>query len=207
MNIPQLPRELLSVKILPVRIMSTKMCTRVVEMEGFYRIGDKLISMEKLVRSLAQMLLLRSKGISQQEVATRSGVDRSFISRLEGIGAVRRGATIAVVGFPLLNKEEVLSLLGELGVDFNMLMTDEERWRFIKEKSGQELLNQVMKLVAKIRTYDVVILIGSRQRINWTAALLDKEALGINLGESPLTEDKYVDLDHLRKLILSAQEN
>lgn len=175
-------------------------------MNTFYRIGDKIISMEKLIRSLTQIMSLRSEGMSQQEVANRYGVDRSFISRLEGLGAVRRGESIAVVGFPLQNKDEIHSLLEELGVDFSLLMTNEERWRFVKEKSGLELLNQVMDLVAQVRTYDVVVLIGSRQRINWSAALLDKEVLGIDLGESPLTEDKYVDPDHLRKLILSAQE-
>ena len=175
-------------------------------MNDFHRIGDKLISMEKLNRLMAQIISLRSQGISQQEVAERCGVDRSFISRLESLGAVRRGASIAVVGFPLKNKEEISSLLDELGVDFRLLMTNDERWRFVKEKSGLELLNEIMGLVFKVRTYDVVILIGSRQRIKWCAALLDKEVLGIDLGESPLNEDKYVEPEHLRELIISAQE-
>jgi len=175
-------------------------------MNEFYRIGDKLISMEKLNRLMEQIITLRSQGISQQEVAERCGVDRSFVSRLESLGAVRKGASIAVVGFPIKNKEEIFSLLDELGVDFRLIMTNDERWRFVKEKSGLELLNEIMSLVAKVRTYDVVILIGSRQRIKWCAALLDKEVLGINLGESPLNEDKYVDPEQLRKLIISAQK-
>ncbi len=175
-------------------------------MNDFYRIGDKLISMEKLNRLIAQIISLRSQGISQQEVAERCGVDRSFVSRLESLGAVRRGASIAVVGFPLKNKKEIFSLLDELGVDFRLIMTNDERWRFVKEKSGLELFNEIMSLVSKIRTYDVVILIGSRQRINWCAALLDKEVLGIELGESPLKEDKYVEPEHLRELIISAQK-
>jgi len=174
-------------------------------MNEFYRIGDKLISMEKLNRLMEQIITLRSQGISQQEVAERCGVDRSFVSRLESLGAVRKGASIAV-GFPIKNKEEIFSLLDELGVDFRLIMTNDERWRFVKEKSGLELLNEIMSLVAKVRTYDVVILIGSRQRIKWCAALLDKEVLGINLGESPLNEDKYVDPEQLRKLIISAQK-
>lgn len=175
-------------------------------MNEFYRIGDKLISMEKLNRLMEQIISLRSQGISQQEVAERCGVDRSFVSRLESLGAVRRGASIAVVGFPLKNKEEIFSLLDELGVDFRLIMTNDERWRFVKEKSGLELLNEIMSLVPKVRTYDVVILIGSRQRIKWCAALLDKEVLGINLGESPLNEDKYVDPEQLRELIIAAQK-
>lgn len=174
-------------------------------MNDFYRIGEKLISMEKLTRAVTQIMSLRSEGLSQQEVAERFGVDRSFISRLETLGAVRKGARLAVVGFPVKNKEEILSLLEEAGVDFSLIMTNDERWRFVREKSGIQLFNEVMRLVAKIRTYDVVILIGSRQRINWSAALLDKETIGIDLGESPLTEDKYVDPGRLRDLILSVQ--
>jgi transcriptional regulator with XRE-family HTH domain len=177
----------------------------VLVLNDFYRIGDKLVSMEKLNRSLAEMLTLRSTGLSQQEVADRCGVDRTFLSRLEKLGAVRKGKSIAVIGFPIQNKEEIVSLLDELGVEFRLLMTNNERWRYVTEKSGLELFNEVMSLVAKSRTYDVVILIGSRQRINWCAALLDKEVLGIDLGESPIEEDKYVDPDHLRKLIISAQ--
>lgn len=176
-------------------------------MNDFYRIGEKLISMEKLTRAVTEILSLRSQGLSQQEVAGRFEVDRSFISRLETLGEVRRGASLAVVGFPIKNKQELLSLLAELGVDFSLIMTDDERWSFVREKSGIELFNEVMRLVAVIRTYDVVILIGSRQRIKWSSALLDKEALGINLGESPLTEDQYVDPDRLRELILSVQES
>jgi small-conductance mechanosensitive channel len=55
----------------------------VLVLNDFYRIGDKLVSMEKLNRSLAEMLTLRSTGLSQQEVADRCGVDRTFLSRLE----------------------------------------------------------------------------------------------------------------------------
>lgn len=71
-------------------------------------------------------------------------------------------------------------------MDFSLIMTNAERWRFVQEKSGLQLFNEVMRLVAEIRTYDVVILIGSRQRINWSAALLDKEVIGIVLGSRRL---------------------
>jgi hypothetical protein len=110
-----------------------------------------------------------------------------------------------VVGFPVQNKKEIVALLEKLGVDFSLIMTNEERWRFVEEKSGAELFNEVMRLIAQVRTYDVVILIGSRQRINWGAALLDKEVIGIDLGETPLTEDRHVDPASLQELILAAR--
>lgn len=171
----------------------------------FFRVGEKLISLEKLDRIIDQILTQRSEGVSQQEVAERFGLDRSFVSRLESLGAVRKGARLAVIGFPIKNKEEIESLLVELGVDFSLIMTDEERWRFVEEKSGIDLFNEVMRLTAQVRTYDVVIFIGSRQRIKWAAALLDKEVIGIDLGESPIKEDRYVDREKLRELINSVR--
>ncbi len=168
-----------------------------------FRIGEKIVCLEKITRQVRQILALRQQGLSQQEVAARFGLDRAFLSRLEGLGAVRRGASVAVVGFPIRNKAEVMGLLEELGVDFALIMTNAERWRFVEERSGAVLFNEILQLIARIRTYDVVVLIGSRQRISWGAALLDKEVVGIELGESPLTEDVEVDLEYLRSLILN----
>lgn len=173
--------------------------------EDLIRIGEKLISLEKLHRIIEQILEQRSRGLSQQEVADRFSVDRTFVSRLEGLGAVRKGSSLAVIGFPVQNKEEILALLAELGVDFGLIMTDTERWRFVREKSGIELLNEIMGLVSRVRAYDVVIVIGSKERIRWCAALLDKDVVGIEIGDAPITEDKIVDLGRLRELILAVK--
>jgi predicted XRE-type DNA-binding protein len=171
--------------------------------EDLIRIGEKLISPEKLHRIIEQILEQRSRGLSQQEVAARFEVDRTFVSRLEGLGAVRKGSSLAVIGFPVKNKEEILSLLAELGVDYSLIMSNDERWRFVQEKSGIELFNEIMGLVAKARSFDVVVFIGSRQRIKWCAALIDKEVVGYDLGETPIAEDRYVDPGRLRSLIIA----
>ena len=171
--------------------------------QEMFRVGEKLISSEKLYRIIGQILEQRSRGLSQQDVAGRFGVDRSFVSRLEGLGSVRKGSSLAVFGFPVKNKDEIQALLTELGVDFSLIMTEAERWRFVQEKSGIELLNEIMGLVSRVRVYDVVIVIGSHQRIRWCAALLDKEVVGVEIGETPITEDRSVDLDRLRSLILA----
>lgn len=170
-------------------------------LQEFIRIGEKLISIEKIKRLVIKILSLRSEGCSQQEIAERLNIDRSFISRLESLGAVRKGKKIALVAFPVKNKEEVTRVAKEMGVDFTLVLTNKERWRFIEEKSGIELFNEVMQIIADIRTYDVVILIGSRQRIQWSSAFLDKEVVDLEIGESPLTEDKYIDSENLRELI------
>ena len=170
-----------------------------------YRVGEKLIGSEKLHRIIEQILEQRSQGLSQQDVADRFGVDRTFVSRLEGLGSVRKGSSLAVIGFPVKNKDEIQTLLMELGVDFSLIMTDAERWRFVQEKSGIELLNEIMGLVARVRTYDVVIIIGSKQRIRWCAALLDGEVVGVELGETPITRDEIVDHGRLRSLIMAVR--
>ncbi|MDK2878922.1 MAG: hypothetical protein PWR06_1638 [Thermoanaerobacteraceae bacterium] len=165
------------------------------------RIGDKLISMEKIIESIEEMLKLRQQGLSQAEVAKRFDTDRTFISRLENLGEVRKGKTIALVGFPIKNIDEIRDLAVQEGVDYVLLMTDKERWDFVYEKTGIELLNEVMGLIYKVRQYDVVIIIGSEQRLRLFKALLDKEVVSISIGKSPITQDKYIDPDSLREVI------
>lgn len=166
-----------------------------------FRIGDKLVSKRRIHVMLEKIMTLRAEGYSQQEVANRLNVDRTFISRLEGIGEVRKGSRIAVVGFPLQNKEGVAQVLSEAGVDYQLLMTEKERQRFINEKQGSALLADFLQLVTEIREYDVVVILGSHYRIRVSEAMLDREVIGMVIGESPITEDVHVDLNELRQLI------
>jgi len=168
---------------------------------GLIRVGDKLINREKIRNIVDEILLLRSHGHSQQDVASRLGIDRTFISRLESIGEVRKGKTMALIGFPLANKEEIETVAYELGVDFVLLMTEQERWAFVEKRSGLELFNDIMALIARIRSYDVVILLGSDKRIRILKALLNGEVVSLELGTSPLQNDVYVDPQVVRKLI------
>jgi transcriptional regulator with XRE-family HTH domain len=172
------------------------------------RIGDKIINKKKIHDAIDGMIVLRQQGYSQQEVANRLGIDRTVISRLETLGEVRKGGQIALVGFPISNRSELSEVAKEEGVDFVLLLTEEERWRFVDAKSGAELFNEVMRIVAQLRTYDTLIFIGSNMRIKLMEALLDKEVIGIQVGESPIAEDKYYDPTELRKIIqhLKARE-
>lgn len=176
-------------------------------MSRLIRIGDKLINQEKIMSIIDQILELREAGLSQQEVANRLGLERPFISRLEGLGEVRQGSRLAVIGFPVLNKKEIENLLQEMGVDFFLLMTDQERWKFIQDKSGLELLNTIMDLTMHIKTFDVVIVIGSDLRIKIAQALLDKEVVvPVYIGESPIEGDRRVDPEDLRQILLACRE-
>lgn len=167
----------------------------------FYRVQNKMISRQKIDTTITKILEMRSRGFSQQEVADQLGVDRTFISRLEGIGELRKGETIAALGFPILNKDEVRDVLENEGVDFTLLMTEEERINFVRRKSGVELLNEIMNLISKFKSYDIVICMGSDARLKLIRGILDNEVIGIEIGESPITEDKRVDPAELKKIL------
>lgn len=170
-------------------------------MVNFYRVQDKIISRQKIDSVVSRILEMRARGFSQQEVADRLGVDRTFVSRLEGIGEIRKGASIAVVGFPVLNKSEIEEVLRKEGVDFYLLMTETERIAYVQNKSGAELLNELMNLIGEFRKYDVVVCIGSDFRIKLVQGILDNEVIGIEIGESPLTEDKWVDPAQVKRVL------
>lgn len=157
------------------------------------RIGDKVVSRHKIDTFINEILQLRSSGLSQTDVAALLGIDRTLVSRLENLGEVRKGKSVAVIGFPIANRKEIYSLLQAEGVDFALLMSESERWDFVREKSGIELFNSIMELIAKAHSFDQIVVIGSDKRIKIIRAALDKEVVGLEIGESPLKEDKYVD--------------
>ncbi len=165
------------------------------------RVGDKLLNRQKIDRSIDRILELRAKGLSQQQVATQLGVDRTFISRLETLGEVRKGRSMALVGFPLANKQELAEVALSEGLEFVFLMTNDERWDYVKDQSGVDLISHVMDLISQVRRHDCVILIGSDERNRAAQALIDGEVLRIDLGPSPLTSDMTVDPEHLRRVI------
>ena len=167
----------------------------------YIRIQDKIISQQKINNTITKILQLRVRGLSQQEVAERLSVDRTFISRLEGIGELRKGKTIACIGFPIINKQEIQDILEKEGVDFMLLMTEQERLDFVDQRSGKEMLNELMALTARMHNYEVVIAIGSDQRLKLIEGMLDSEIISLEIGTSPITEDKWVDPKEIRKIL------
>jgi predicted XRE-type DNA-binding protein len=165
------------------------------------RVGDKIINPQKIHKAIDEALELRGQGLSQQEVANRIGVDRTVISRLETLGEVRKGGRIALIGFPVKNCAELAAMARQEGVDYCLLLTEKERWDFVESKSGIELFNTIMEIIGTLRSYDVVIIICSNMRIKLIEALLDKDVIGVQIGESPINEDKYVKPDLIRSII------
>lgn len=167
----------------------------------FIRIGEKLVSRERIIHMIDKILEKRTMGASQQEAANELGVDRSFVSRLETLGEIRKGGKVALIGFPVSNKSELEDVCQQFGVDYTFLMTDKERWQLANESTGTDLINEIMRLMALIRSYDTVIFIGSNMRIHLAEALTDKQLISINIGESPIQGDRYVDPQVLHQIL------
>ena len=167
----------------------------------FLRIGDKVLSRSKLERQIDRILELRCQGLTQQEVARKLEVDRTFISRLESLAEVRKGGSIALIAFPVANADEVRRVARVEGVDFTLVMSDVERWGWVEDKSGIELFNALIDLIHQVRNFDMVILAGSDRRLRLMQGLLDKAVVAIEMGSSPLTKDVHLDPDRLRDLI------
>lgn len=166
----------------------------------FFRIGEKVVSQEKLFDALTDILSDREAGATQEEAARTHGIQRSFVSFLESLGEVRRGARIALVGFPVANAGEVKSLAEEHGVDLVLVFSQEER-ESIEGASGAEVFNRLLETLATMRDYDVIILMASDWRIELIERILGREVVGMPLGATPLREDVTVDLGELGHVI------
>jgi len=166
--------------------------------ERVFRIGEKLVSLNKVMRQVEKTLEMREKSHSQQEIATRLNLDRSFISRLESIGEIRKGRRVAVIGFPLANSSELTAVCRAFGLDFSMLLNDQERWALVQDKQALDFFNKMLEIVTRLREYDTLIMITSEKWFHLAEALLDLQIIFISLGPTPISEDRTIEPQHLR---------
>ena len=165
------------------------------------RIGDKTISRPQIDKWVSRILDLRAQGHSQQEVAAQLKIDRTFISRLEGLGELRKGKGIAVLGFPVANGPALEQICARYGIDWWMFLSEHERLGFVKQKTGLELFNDIIDILASIRNYDTVVVMGSNKRVQIVEALLDRDVVRLELGESPLKQDVVVDTEEFEHIV------
>src|SRR5690554_1469741 len=159
----------------------------------FVRIGEKLINLHKIDKMVRYIMQLRSDGMSQQEVAAKVQLDRTFISRLETLGNVRRGGRMGLMAFPVSNKDDLVALANRYGIENRLILSNQERWQLIKEKSGIDFLNEVMSILEEMRQCDTVFVFCSAKWNQLAAALLDNEVFTVEVGKSPLENDVYID--------------
>ncbi|MDP3014061.1 MAG: hypothetical protein Q8M92_07470 [Candidatus Subteraquimicrobiales bacterium] len=167
------------------------------------RIGEKVISRERLSQLISEILKKRSTGATQAEVAGFLGVERSFVSHLESLGEIRRGKQIALFGFPVKNKAEIEALAKDYGVDFVYLLSEEERLNLARQ-DGAKLFNQTLDVLAELKSFDIVLILASNMRIKTLEKILGKKVIGIPIGESPIKEDVYVKPDEINSVLAAA---
>ncbi len=131
----------------------------------------------------------------------RLQLDRSFISRLESIGEIRKGGRVAAIGFPLANTEELSAVCERFGLDFILLLNNRERWEMVQGKQALEFFNRVLELVARLRDFDTLIMITSDKWFNLAGVLLDMQIIHLDLGPTPIDEDRAVNPDRLESLL------
>lgn len=168
---------------------------------NFIRIGDKVISRKKIDMAIDEIIKLRTLGLSQTDVGEKMNIERTFISRLEGLGEIRKGQSIAAVGFPIKNKHEIEKVLKEYGVEYSLLMSEDERNEFVNQSNGQQLFNYLMELINKFRGFDTVIVMASDYRNKIIKDMLDNQIIEIDIGKSPLKEDVTVNIDLLKDIL------
>jgi transcriptional regulator with XRE-family HTH domain len=164
------------------------------------RIGEKVLSEDKLKQEITRILKLRTEGLTQGEVARKLGIERTFVSRLESLGEIRKGKKIALVGFPIKNKEELLSLAAKFGIDYILILTQQERYDFMEKRNKIELFNDILAIITHLLDFDVIVFLGSDKRVDFAEKLFSIQVIGIEIGESPITEDQYVKPEVLKNI-------
>lgn len=165
-----------------------------------FRIGDKVVSREKLADEIDAILEDRETGATQLEVALAHGVQRSFVSWLEALGEVRRGPKTGLVAFPVANPEEVRRLAEERALDYILVFSQEER-ASLEGGDASETFNRTLDTLATLRELDVLVLLASDWRIRTIERVLGREVVGVPLGHTPLREDVRVDLAELTEIL------
>lgn len=165
-----------------------------------YRIGDKVISRDKLIVATDAIIASRAEGATQEEAAALAGVTRSFVSNLETLGEVRRGSRIALIAFPIENDDEVRAVAEEYALDFVLVFSQEQRESLETASSG-DLFNRLLDTLATLKEFDMLVTFASDWRIETFKRILDIDVVGICLGESPLRHDQHVDIVKLRSML------
>jgi hypothetical protein len=166
----------------------------------FFRIGDKIVSREKLVEQITGILRDRERGATQADTAKSHGVERSFVSWLETLGEVRRGRRVGLVAFPVANGDEVRALAQAHGVEFLLVMSQSER-ESLEGSPGDQVFNRVLDTLATLKDFDVLVLLASDWRVGTIEKILGREVVAVTLGPSPLRHDVVVDLDELDDIL------
>lgn len=174
--------------------------------ERIFRIGEKLISLDKATRHIERAFELREQGYAQQEAARRLQLDRSFISRLESIGEIRKGDKVAVIAFPIANAAELSAICSACGLDFYLILNNEQRWEMVLDSQALDFFNRMLALVTRLRELDTLIMVTSGKWHHLAEALLDIQIVYISLGATPIESDCHVNPEQFQATLAQVLE-
>ena len=84
-------------------------------------------------------------------------------------------------------------------------MNDEERWAYVQDRSGIELLNDVVREISGFQQYDQVIFLGSDFRVRLIEAILGDRVTSVVIGRSPIHGDVEVDPHEISAVIAAVR--
>ncbi len=151
------------------------------------KIGDKIISIERARELIDKIFDLRSEGSTQEEVAQMLGVERTFISRLEGIGEVRRSKEIALICSGIMDEQKVRTDAKDLNVDF----------LYLNGKRSADM-KDVLWMLDRLRGIDYVVFVGKQDELALLEKVLDKKIVYIPLEKEDLITSILNELAHKR---------
>jgi hypothetical protein len=106
-----------------------------------------------------------------------------------------------LIGFPIKNKEELTHLAKELGIEYILLLTQEERFEFIKKKEKSELFDEIIEIIVNLADFDLIIFMGSDMRVPVVEKIFSVQVIGIVIGHSPIKESKYVNPERIIEIV------
>lgn len=165
------------------------------------RIGEKLISPAKINEVVQKVLAMRKSGMSQQEVADKLNLDRTFISRLESIGSIRRGGKTGIICFPVSNTEELKALAARYGLEPCLILSDAERWEYVRRSSGLDFFNLVMSYIQRFRQCDTVLVFCSDKWSRLAEVFLDNQVIAVEIGSTPIKDDIHLDVERVEAIL------
>jgi transcriptional regulator with XRE-family HTH domain len=136
------------------------------------KIGDKIISMDRASTLIDKIFAMRSSGSTQEEVAKQLGVERSFISHLEGIGEVRKSKEIAFIGSGVADAGRVESMVSDLNFEHVFINAD-----------GTAHIEDALGVLAILKEIDFIVFLGPATERKLLETVLEKKIVGITLDK------------------------
>jgi hypothetical protein len=82
-----------------------------------------------------------------------------------------------------------------------LLLTQKERFDFIRKKTKSELFNEVMEIIVNLADFDLIIFMGSDMRVPVVEKIFSVQVIGIVIGHSPIKESKYVSPEKIIEIV------